>query len=325
MSTKKIAYKDNTLARENLPLPVVLYPGFYGAFFGFSQSDNSAIYLCSCAKESIENYIRFRLLELLPENTGLNKTFILNSMYFPQALVNYLIEHGAPNTHEVTNYLVFKNNLCHECNGLVPKYRYCHEMYGGAFKQNYGWYINKQAYEFGIEPISNRIIRDVCPQEILEVINLDPVETLNRDRRLRESNNFAEANRLSKELSKQNRIVWNIIENEVRQKFKHKKIGEAWVSETILYYILRHYRPDFLQGLEFDIFIKETNVAVEYQGIQHFEPIDYWGGIEGLKKVEERDRKKREICNSLGIHLVYFNYDEGLSNDLVSDKLKTYI
>jgi len=33
---------------------------------------------------------------------------------------------------------------------------------------------------------------------------------------------------------------------------------------------LRHYRPDFLQGLELDIFIDELKIGMEYQGIQHF-------------------------------------------------------
>ncbi len=233
------------------------------------------------------------------------------------------------------NSLIFQNNICHESNGLVPKYRYCNEMYGGVFKQNYGWYINKQAYEFGVEPISNHIIRDICPQEILELVKLDPAETLKRARELGEINNFTEANRLSSEFQKQTRRVWNIIENEVRQKFKHKKIGEAWISETMLYYIirslypnmtiLRHYRPDFLQGLELDIFIKEANVGIEYQGLQHFEPVDHWGGIEGLQKLEDRDRKKREICSSSGVHLVYFNYYDGLNEDLVSAKLQACI
>jgi len=260
--------------------------------------------------------------------------FVLDSMYFPRALVDAMIKRGVPNNYKVINYLRFENNLCHECNGVVPKYCYCHEMYGGVFKQNYGWYINKQAYEFGIEPLSNRVIPEVCPKEILEIIKLDPIETPKRYQELVKTNP-AEADRLWKEFQKQNRRVWNIIENEVRQKFGHRKIGEAWTSETILYYIvqslfqdmtvLRHYRPKSLQGLELDIFIKELKVGIEYQGIQHFEPVDYWGGIEALQKLQARDKKKRELCRSLGIDLIYFKYDEGLSDDLVLAKLKKYI
>jgi hypothetical protein len=30
---KEITYRDNTIARENFPLQIVLYPGFYGCEF----------------------------------------------------------------------------------------------------------------------------------------------------------------------------------------------------------------------------------------------------------------------------------------------------
>ncbi len=334
ITNKEVAFRGNTIAKENLPFPIVLYPGFYGAFFGFKERADSPIILCSCAKEAIENYLKFRLSGIIQFNSNSVKKFILNPMYFPISLVQNLMKQGAPNNYEVINYLEFENKLCHECNGVVPKYRYCVKMYGGAFKQNFGWYINKQACEFGVEPILNCIIPEICPQEILELIILDPIDTRKKYQKLKETN-FIKANKLWKEFQKQNRRVWNIIENEVRQKFGHRKVGEAWTSETILYYIirslfpdmtiLRHYRPDFLQGLELDIFIKELNIGIEYQGIQHFKPVDHWGGIEALKKLKVRDKKKTEICCFLGLSLVYFKYNEGLSNDLVLTKLKKYI
>lgn len=250
------------------------------------------------------------------------------------ALVETLMKYRAPNSYEVVNYLKFENNLCHECNDVVPNYRYCHEMYGVVFKQNFGWYIIKQGYEYGVESLSNRIIPESCPQEILEIIKLDPVETYKRHMELLKTDR-AEAMSLYKELEKQNRQVWNIIENEVREKFGHRRIGEAWTSETILYQIIRslfpdmtiirRYRPDFLQGLEIDIFIKELKTGVEYQGIQHFKPVEHWGGSEGLKKLKARDKKKRKIYNTLGIPLVYFRYNEGLNNELVLAKLKKHM
>lgn len=327
---KEVAFRPNTIARENLPLPIVLYPGFYGTFFGFRDSEQALIILCSCAEEAIENYLRFRLSKPIPLSVDPARRFALNHR-FPKGLVESLMKQGAPSNHEVMRYLRFDNELCHECNGVVPTYRYCVEVYGGAFKQNYGWYINKQAYEFGVEPVSNRIIRELCPQEILEIIELDPEKTNKRIQKMLRTNP-TDADRLRKEFAKQNRRVWNIIENEVRQKFGYRRIGEAWTSETILYYIvrslfpdmtvLRHYRPDFLQGLELDIFIKELNVGIEYQGIQHFEPVAHWGGMEALQNLKARDKKKEEICNSQDVPLIYFRYDEGLSNDLVLARLK---
>jgi hypothetical protein len=260
--------------------------------------------------------------------------FILDKMYFPRAVVDKLMQQNKPNNHQIINHLSFENKLCHECNNIVPSYRYCVEMYGGAFKQNYGWYINKQAFEFGISPITNHVIPEICPQEILELIKLDPKETPEKYQELVNSD-FEKADKLWTDFQRQNRRIGNIIENEVRQKFGHKKIGDAWTSETILYHIvrslfpnftiLRHYRPDFLKGLELDIFIEELKVGLEYQGIQHYEPVNHWGGKEALEKLKKRDLKKKKIVDSLGILIVYFKYDEHLNDEIVIDKLKKYM
>ena len=63
---------------------------------------------------------------------------------------------------------------------------------------------------------------------------------------------------------KQKRRIWNFAENEIRLAFDHKKIGDGWVSETILFHLVseiypdsdlkRHHRPRILEGLELDIF-----------------------------------------------------------------------
>jgi hypothetical protein len=73
---KEVAFKDYTVTKENLPFPIVFYPGFYGAFFGFSESNNSSVLFCSCAEEAIQNYIRFRLCTPIPANSDPTRCFI---------------------------------------------------------------------------------------------------------------------------------------------------------------------------------------------------------------------------------------------------------
>ena len=331
---RDIAYQDRTVTREKLPYPIVLYPGHYGTFFGFRLEEHSPIYLCSCAERAIENYLRFRLIERIPTNSNPTRSFILDSMHFPHSLVEFLMGCYPESGRDVIKHLSFRCNLCHECIGNLPQYRYCHEMYGGMFAQSYGWYINKQAYECGVQPLSFRIIPEICPQAILGLIELDPVTTVERCQELM-PHDVAAATDLNKTLQKQNRRVWNLIENRVREKFGHKIIGEAWTNETILFHlvqkifdnmtIFRHYRPDFLQGMELDIFIKELALGIEYQGIQHFKPVSHWGGKIALKQLQRRDRKKKEICDGIGVDLIYFRYDEDLSNALVRRRLREYI
>ena len=125
-SFKEIAYEDNTIALEDLPFQIVLYPRF--AFFGFARKPNAPIFLCSCSREAVENYIRFRTSKQIPLNADPARMFVLDSMYFPRALVEILMKQGRPNDYKIIEFLNFENKLCHECNGIVPKYRYCHEM-----------------------------------------------------------------------------------------------------------------------------------------------------------------------------------------------------
>lgn len=330
---KEIAFKDNTVATERLPLPVVLYPGFYGAFFGFKKSiSDSQIFFCSCAREAIGNYLDFRLSREIPRNMDPNRMFILDKARFPLAAIEELQKENPTKDKTILSNLTFSNKLCHECNHVVPSYRYCHEMYGGTFKQNYGWYINKQAYEWGLEPISNRFLPYACPEDILYLLEDEEFQSAKSERlTLVQSNDFSEMSELGKKIRKHLRKIWNVVENEVRSKFGQKKVGEAWTSETILYHIvqtlypkatiLRHYRPDYLEGLELDIYVKELNLGIEYQGIQHYKPVKHWGGEAALEKLKGRDNKKKEICEKMRVSLIYFRHDEELSNSYVEEKL----
>lgn len=331
---KTIAYQDGTVALEDLPLPRVLYPGHYGTFFGFQATENSPIYLCACMFEALENYLKFQSSHPIPQYVDKSRVFMLGSLHFPTILINSLKNREIEDSNTVLKYLLFREGICHECNQQTPSYRYCHEMYGGIFKQTYGWYINKQGYEYGVEPISDRILPEVCPQKILDLLEMDP-NTYPERRQQLATKDFYAAYELDKRFSKQKRRIWRAVENEVRLKFGHKKVGEAWTSETILYYlvrsflpnktILRHYRPEFLERLELDIYIPELKIGIEYQGIQHYRPVKHWGGEKALMKCKERDKRKRQICEDIGIKLIYFKYDEHLTSELVEFKLRPHL
>lgn len=85
------------------------------------------------------------------------------------------------------------------------------------------------------------------------------------------------------------------------------------VQETKLYNVLseqynceRHYKNDILGRQHIDIYLKDFNIAVEYQGEQHFRPVEKWGGEESFRKQTERDKAKNRICEENGILLLYF-------------------
>ena len=64
------------------------------------------------------------------------------------------------------------------------------------------------------------------------------------------------------------------------------------------------------------------NIGIEYQGIQHFKPIEHWGGRTSLEQVMQRDKRKKRLCDENNIKLVYIYYYEEVSRELVENKIK---
>jgi hypothetical protein len=80
--------------------------------------------------------------------------------------------------------------------------------------------------------------------------------------------------------------------------------------------IVRHARPSWLVPQHLDIFLPEYAVAIEYQGEQHYRPIEIFGGARGLAITVERDERKKRICYLAGVKLEYIRYDESIDERL---------
>lgn len=108
--------------------------------------------------------------------------------------------------------------------------------------------------------------------------------------------------------------------------------GEGWVSEVHLVRcveaalpgleIVRQARPAWLDTRQsLDILIPSLDVAIEYQGEQHYVALAHWGGEVGLAERRDLDERKREACLRAGIRLVEWRYDEPVSVDAVRVRL----
>jgi hypothetical protein len=65
--------------------------------------------------------------------------------------------------------------------------------------------------------------------------------------------------------------------------------------------------------LRFDFYLPEYNICIEYDGIQHFEPIDFSGSDkvlaqENLENIRRRDRLKNKYCLDNNIRLIRIPY-----------------
>lgn len=169
--------------------------------------------------------------------------------------------------------------------------------------------------------------KDEIAQEIRE--KYDSMDPLPED----EQNKLEE---LKKEIETNSSRVREEIENAVRREVGHYEKGNRWTSETILYQLIesefgdkytikRHYRPDWMEGLEIDIYLVEPSVGIEYQGVQHYEVVDHWGGEEGFEERQQRDKQTRRLCRKNNVELVEVRYDEELSSKLIESKIKPII
>ena len=75
-----------------------------------------------------------------------------------------------------------------------------------------------------------------------------------------------------------------------------------------------------------DIYFPKLNIGVEHQGEQHFRPISFFGGEEAFKQNQERDRKKRELCEQNNCELIYVlpDYDIDTVIKIIDESLQTH-
>lgn len=55
---------------------------------------------------------------------------------------------------------------------------------------------------------------------------------------------------------------------------------------------------------EADFYLPQKNIIIEYNGRQHYEAIDIWGGEPELIRQQERDMALRQYCKEHGIRLI---------------------
>lgn len=90
--------------------------------------------------------------------------------------------------------------------------------------------------------------------------------------------------------------------------------GEAEISRILnkynINYISQHKFTDLVYKdyLKLDFYIPSFNLVIEYDGIQHFYPVDHFGGEEEFKERQKRDELKNEYCKENRINLLRIPY-----------------
>jgi len=105
-----------------------------------------------------------------------------------------------------------------------------------------------------------------------------------------------------------------------------ESIGEKririFLEENNIKYFQEYRFKDckFKKELPFDFYLEDLNTVIEYDGKQHFEPVDYFGGLEGFLKTQ-RDKIKTEYCLENNIRIIRIGYFEDVEEvlEVISD------
>lgn len=105
-------------------------------------------------------------------------------------------------------------------------------------------------------------------------------------------------------------------------------LSPKWKSEFSLYLLVKsyfpsaiyQYRTSWLKGQSLDIYVPELQLGVEYQGRQHYEAVEFFGGNEGLEDNQRRDRIKKEKCKEHGIVILEWDYNEKIEDIRLKSK-----
>lgn len=127
-------------------------------------------------------------------------------------------------------------------------------------------------------------------------------------------------------------IGWREAENYIRDRLGVPRIGEGWLAEANLLSIvqalypelevLHQASPDWLGRQRFDIFIPDLGLAIEYNGQQHYYPIERFGGQRGFEATQQRDQDKRDKAREAGVTIIEFRYDEDISPERVLQRIR---
>jgi len=115
------------------------------------------------------------------------------------------------------------------------------------------------------------------------------------------------------------RTDWRLKRTEIRTRLTAEGIIKPkWKNELSLFHIVRQeypdtlyqYRPDWLGRQSLDLYIPSLNTAIEYQGIQHYHPVEFFGGQEALNQRRDLDRQKMTLCKAHDVRLILWPYDK---------------
>lgn len=117
-------------------------------------------------------------------------------------------------------------------------------------------------------------------------------------------------------IQKKSKVFQKKVDDLYMSMLLEKRVKSKWSNEYRLFEILNSHNSDakyqyhcnWLGQQSLDIYIETVKIGIEYQGEQHYKPVDVWGGEDALKKNQERDLRKKRLCLENGVRLLEWSY-----------------
>lgn len=115
----------------------------------------------------------------------------------------------------------------------------------------------------------------------------------------------------------------NEVTDEEASMYSGERLIHDWLSANEYKHKMQYYVPTIGARYDCCIEVKDRRLFVEYDGEQHFMPVDKFGGVEAYRKQRERDKEKDAWCEEHRYPLLRICYkDKALIPELLLKYIK---
>jgi hypothetical protein len=100
--------------------------------------------------------------------------------------------------------------------------------------------------------------------------------------------------------------------------YKGEEQVGIWLNRNNIEYIYQYQVKIKDSYHYYDFYLLKHNMLIEYNGLQHYKPVAFFGGEKGFEYLKQRDEIKKQYCLDNNINLLILSY-----NDNIEEKLKT--
>jgi very-short-patch-repair endonuclease len=115
---------------------------------------------------------------------------------------------------------------------------------------------------------------------------------------------------------------------ECKQNSKGEEYIKNYLERNEIKYIRQKSFDDckYINRLNFDFYLPDMNTCLEFDGLQHFEPVKEFGGEKEFDLILKRDECKNKWCVENSVNLIRIRYDEfDKISEILDKKLQLFV